>query len=88
VPKHLWKKSSKVEEDLGLDDPRILALVEDVGTIAKQLKEAPDDNSFRSLFREERAPKLKTLRLKVRTLSTLSSVLLRLKLEILIVDCE
>jgi hypothetical protein len=82
------KSESKVEEVLGLDDPKTLALVVDVGRIANQLKEARSSDLYRSLFKADRDSELKSLRLKVRTLSTLSAVLIRLKLELLIVDCE
>jgi hypothetical protein len=82
------KSESKVEEVLGLDDPRTVLLVEDVGRIANQLKKAPSSDLYFALFKADRNAELKSLRLKVRTLSTLSATLIRLKLELLIVDCE
>jgi hypothetical protein len=82
------KSELKVEEVLGLDDPKTLALVKDIGTLAKQLKEHSDSHSYLSVFGSDRNQGLKSLRLKTRLLSNLLSSNLRMGLELLIVDCE
>jgi hypothetical protein len=72
---------------LGLDDPRLILLAKDVELIARQLKETGKHSSM-SGAAEKRASGLKSLRLKSRALSSLATTLLRLKLELLIADCE
>jgi hypothetical protein len=82
------KTESTLVEKLGLDDPRLSSLASDVEQIAIRLQANRNINSTSFGSIEERASDLKSLRLKARALSSLATTLLRLKLELLIADCE
>jgi hypothetical protein len=82
------KSKFKVEGILGLDDPRTTSLVEDVGRIANQLMEYKSPETYRAILKSDRNQDLKSLRLKIRLLSNLLTNSVRLRLELLIVDCE